>query len=258
MTPSDQIRALAFASSGNYPQLIAASIAAGASADVFFADLTTAENREPVAIAMGQVLTAGELLYQTFTATGTAGSNTGNGVLTIQSVGLDAVIGVYSAVCTSARTNRGLFELRDPAGDVLDLVNVGTPYSSSVLNFTIADGSSDFIVGDSFAITVAGSSTFAGYDFAADPAPPQVCTAVLSADVDTTSAALEQFATHTGPGILSGSSVHIGAGPDGNIDAFNTVLIKAADQLARRGIVLRGGVPVWVLGQNGSYAPVNS
>jgi hypothetical protein len=210
-------------------------------------NLVVAESREPVLIAMGQQLTAGSVLFQTLTGSVTPdGGNSGNGTATIQSVGLDAVIGDYAAVCISSRANRGSFELRNADGRVIDRINVGTPFKSSVVNLTIADGSDDFEVGDSFAIAVAGSSTFKGYDFTADSTPPQVATAVLAADVDTTAGALEQFATASGPAILSSTFVHIarwtaalnqsGVGAD----AYDDVVDAYVNQLARRGIVIRG------------------
>lgn len=249
MNVQDQIRALASASSGNYPTIVESSIASAASADVFFADLITAQNREPVLIAMGQQLTAGEILFQTLTAAGSAdGGNAGNGALTIQSAGPDAVIDTYTAVCVSARTDRGVFELRDFDGRVLGRINVGTPYVSSVLSLTIADGSADFEVGDKFTIAITGSSTYAAYDFAADPTPPQVATAILAADVDTISAAVEQFATAQGPAIVPAGSLHLPGRVTGvSVDDYNALFVKAAEQLSRCGIVLRGELPLIIM-----------
>lgn len=248
---SSQIRAIAGASDGNYPELVASAIANGSSADTFFADLLTVENREPVLVAMGQQLTAGDILFQTLTSSTGAGTNTGNGTITINSIGLDAKIGSYSAVCVSGRTNRGVFELRDADGRVIDRINVGTPFTSSVLSLTIADGSTDFVVGDKFNIALAGSSTFATYDFTAGEQPPQVATAVLGADVDTTAAALEQFATLHGPAILNASGLHLKSYPEvvvdnePTIEDYNAVVTRAVRQLANRGIVLRGEVPLF-------------
>jgi hypothetical protein len=132
-------------------------------------------NREPVSIATGQVLVAGEVLFATLTASATAGGgNVGNGVMTVQAVGVGALQGTYSATCTATRTNRGLFEVRDSLGYVLGRANVGTAYVSSVVSFTIADGSTDFAVGDTFSIVVTGSSSLKSYDFTASASPPQV------------------------------------------------------------------------------------
>lgn len=245
MDPLSQIRALADASDGNFPSLADNSIAAGATPDQFFADLITAENRVPVSIASGQDLLAGEVLFQTLTATSTPGmSNVGNGVLSIQSVGIDAVIGVYTAICAGTRTNRGIFDLRAPDAGVVGRINVGTPFTSGFLNLTIADGSADFAIGDVFNITVAGSSAFAAYDFAADPTPPQVATAVLGADVDATGGSVEQFATASGPAMIAANFACITQTTDltdEQRNAFNSVAPLAIDQLARRGIVVRGG-----------------
>jgi hypothetical protein len=243
---TSQIRSLASASDGNYPELVESSIAAGASPDQFFADLLTLENREPVSIASGQVLVAGEVLFQSLTASATAGGgNHGNGTATIQAVGVDALPGTYTATCTATRTNRGIFELRDSLGYVLGRANVGTPYVSDILGFTIADGSTDFAIGDTFAIVVTGSASLASYDFTASASPPQVAAAVLGEDVDTTGGAAEQFAIATGPSIVAAGFTYITQPTTGLTDeqlsAFSGVAELAVEQLARRGIVLRGG-----------------
>lgn len=251
---TSQIRALAGATDGNYPKLVAAAIAAGSTADAFFADLLTIENREPVLVAMGQVLTAGAVLYQFLSASTAAGTNTGNGTITVDAIGVDAEIGTYSAVCVSTRTNHGVFELRNADGTVIDRVNVGTPFVSSVLSLTITDGSTDFALGDNFSVVVAGNSTFATYDFSADAQPPQIATAVLGADVDATAAATEQFATLRGPAILNASAVHTKSFADAAADlgdptpsmnwaTYNAFVANTERQLARKGIVLRGELP---------------
>ncbi len=245
MDQISQIRALSDASDGNYPQLVESAIAAGATPDQFFADLVTLENRQPVSIASGQTLVAGEVLFQTLSASATAGgSNHGNGTISVQDVGVDALPGAYSATCTTTRTNGGIFELRDSDGYTLARANVGTPFVSDVLSFTIADGSTDFAIGDTFTFTVAGSASLAAYDFTADLSPPQVATAVLGEDVDTTGGAAEQFAVSAGPAIVAAGFAHITQTTDltdEQQNMFNQISPLALDQLARRGIILRGG-----------------
>jgi hypothetical protein len=83
-----------------------------------------------------------------------AGSNTGNGVATLFQTSEGAQVGAYALVCTAAATNAGTFSVTAPDGTVLAPLTVGTRYTKAGLDLTIADGSSDFIVGDSFTFTV--------------------------------------------------------------------------------------------------------
>jgi hypothetical protein len=162
-------------------------------------------------------------------------------------VGVDAVSGSYTVTCATARTDRGIFELRDPKGYVLGRANVGTPYVSSALSFTIADWSADFAVGDTFSIAVTGSSTLKGYDFAADPAPPQVAAAVLGEDIDTIAGAAEPFAVATGPAIIAAGFPRVTRSAEITNGQADPVISLAVAQLARRGLVLRGAISARVL-----------
>ena len=88
-----------------------------------------------------------------------AGGNTGNGTITkdattpLQTGYQD---GIYTITCTAAATNNGTFRVTDPKGNVLgDLVlSGGAGTFTNQIKFAIADGSSDFIVGDGFTFTV--------------------------------------------------------------------------------------------------------
>jgi hypothetical protein len=83
--------------------------------------------------------------------------------------------------------------------------------------------------------------------FTTTPVPPQVATAVLSEDIDTTAAASEQFATAQGPAIIPAGSIHLPPRNSVPVEDYNALLVKAAEQLARRGIVLRGELPLIVI-----------
>jgi hypothetical protein len=160
------------------------------------------------------------------------------------------MLGVYTATCISSRTNRGLFEIRGPNKGIIDNANVGTPFVSDDILLTIADGSTDFAVGNAFTITVTAGS-YSGYDFAADIAAAesgtpivQVASGVISAAVDTKGppVAKEQFAVVRGPSILP--ATFVGLGWDGielneNAALHDAALSRSIEQLARRGIVLR-------------------
>jgi hypothetical protein len=92
------------------------------------------------------------------TATAVAGSNTGNGVMGAITVGSGAIPGVYVLKVTKAAANAGDFEVIDPQGDVMGVGTVGVAFNTGGLSFTLADGATDFIVNDSFNITVAVGS----------------------------------------------------------------------------------------------------
>ena len=102
-------------------------------------------------------------------ATGAAvAGNTGNGTITAApTVGAAAKPGVYRLVCIEPATNAGKFAVEDPGGILLGVATVGVEFTAH-LTFTIADGSTDFVSGDSFTISVAaGSGKVKQIDFAA-------------------------------------------------------------------------------------------
>lgn len=85
---------------------------------------------------------------------------TGNGVMSAISLGRDAKPGTYVAEVTAASTDAGTFEVFDPDGASLGEGTVGTAFTSEQINFTIADGATDFIVGDYFHIPVVRGASY--------------------------------------------------------------------------------------------------
>jgi hypothetical protein len=84
-----------------------------------------------------------------------SGGNTGNGTVGSLTVDSDAVSGAWRVVCEVAATNAGTFVVFKPDGTVDGIATVAVAYNSAHgPNFTIADGSTDFIVGDEFDMTV--------------------------------------------------------------------------------------------------------
>jgi hypothetical protein len=193
-----------------------------------------------VTIAADQTLTRGEILCRALSTSVTAGgSKSGNGTLTVNAIGLMVVEGAYSAVCTSTSSNAGIFELRRPDGSAVSFASAGVPLVSDDLAITIADGSSAFVVGDSFAITVTGRN-YAAY---AINSGPQFAAPVLSFDTTTAGSTAGQFATAQGPAILDGASTHSIKYPGISImnpNAYNAAVLTYVAQLEQRGIVLRG------------------
>jgi len=65
------------------------------------------------------------------------------------------MLGVWRVICVQAAADGGFFEVVRPDGTFDGIAAVGTAYNAAHgPNFTISDGSSDFIVGDEFDITV--------------------------------------------------------------------------------------------------------
>jgi len=97
-----------------------------------------------------------------------AAGNTGDGVLTLADPAYSkaAKAGPYNVVCIAAAANGGRFKIDDPDGVEVGQVNVGAAFNKAV-KFTIADGAADFVVGDSFTITVdldAGGEILVAWD----------------------------------------------------------------------------------------------
>jgi hypothetical protein len=117
-------------------------------------------SRETILVAANQTLGAGRILGQITlgTITGAPGTNTGNGTIGTLTRTSRAVAGVYVARCVAAATNGGRFEVIDPNGKKMADALVGVAYSNGEIGFTIADGATDFVVGDTFNITVAAGS----------------------------------------------------------------------------------------------------
>ncbi len=87
--------------------------------------------------------------------------NTGNGTITASpTTGANAKVGVYRITCIEPATDLGKFQVEDPDGIVIGVATVGTQFTTgSHLTFTIADGATDFVSGDSFTITVAAANS---------------------------------------------------------------------------------------------------
>ena len=109
-------------------------------------------------------LVVGKIAVGAATPAAKSGGNTGNGVLTMDGttpVLSGAKAGVYQVRLITAAANGGTFRVTDPDGFILGDVAVAATFSNDV-KFSVADGATDFIVGDGFDITVAiGSGKYA-------------------------------------------------------------------------------------------------
>ena len=90
------------------------------------------------------------------TAAAKAG-NTGNGAISGVSADTNAPPGAYKVLFIEPNTNAGAFAVFKPGGQLDGEGVVGAAYDGTI-NFTIADGATDFVSGDEFTVTVAYTS----------------------------------------------------------------------------------------------------
>lgn len=159
-------------------------------------DLQFSRAAAVVASGSGKVVTGtvmGRVAVGAASSAAKTGGNTGNGTLTLDvttPVLSTARSGVYTVRCIEAASNGGIFRVEDPSGVVLGDVAVGATWSEQI-KFAIADGASDFIVGDGFDITVAvGSRKVKPLSLTAVDGT-QIADCILHVGVDATSADIE-------------------------------------------------------------------
>lgn len=117
-------------------------------------------SRENVLVGVSQTILVGTVLGAAPIVAGetssvVAGANTGNGVATLASPATSqgAVNGNYLLTCTAIAANAGTFSVQTPDGREIGPLTVGVAFNKEI-KLTIADGSTDFAVGDSFNVTV--------------------------------------------------------------------------------------------------------
>lgn len=117
-------------------------------------------SREAITVAESQTILAGGLVARkamddAVTVT-QAFAGTGDGALTLAdpAISTKAKDGVYTVVCVTAALNSGTFRVEDPNGKFLGNATVAAAFDKEI-KFTIADGDTDFVIGDTFSITVA-------------------------------------------------------------------------------------------------------
>ena len=123
-----------------------------------------------------------------------AGANTGNGTVTVATVDTVAKVGVYTLTCIEAVTHGGVFKLADPDGQIvagyLPMTagsGVATVMQAGGLQFTVTDAGIDFIVGDSFTLTVAADGKVVPYS-ATGKGGAQIPREILTYEVTSTGA----------------------------------------------------------------------
>jgi hypothetical protein len=88
-------------------------------------------------------------------AFGLSFSSTGNGTLTNYSGGPDSVAETFTVTCTATALDGGTFSVVGSVSGNIGNATVGTPFTSTKINFTINDGAVDFALNDIFTINTA-------------------------------------------------------------------------------------------------------
>lgn len=139
-----------------------------------------------VTLAEGYTALAGDILALTTTGDVSnaipQGSLVGNGTVTgTITKGGKCESGSYTLTCITTAANGGMFAVVAPSGAVVGFAKVGTLFvSDHISGFTINDGSTDFALGDRFAVTVDGGN---GKAILLDGDIPHSICGILSADV---------------------------------------------------------------------------
>jgi hypothetical protein len=157
---------------------------------------------QPVTVKSGRVLLRGTAIGLIMLGALTVGATTGtgNGVLTPTAAPLGklAQVGDYVLTIVAAASDGGTFQLVAPDGSRLKDGAVGVAYAGDHLNFTLADGATDFTVGAKIVLTVAAGSKKAVKSLTASLDGSQRAVGILAEDVDATDEDVE------GPMYVSG------------------------------------------------------
>lgn len=109
-----------------------------------------------ITLLAGTVLAAITTGALSAAATAFAG-NTGNGAMGAVTVDAGAPTGTWKVLITEPATNAGNFIVERPDGSIDGQGDVAVAYNGGI-NFTLADGSTDFAAGDGFDIVVTAAA----------------------------------------------------------------------------------------------------
>lgn len=168
---------------------------------------------DAITLKLGQNRVAGAVLGANVAGTSAsaakAGGNTGNGTFTLDAtapIQPGAKEGVYVVTCIAAAVNGGTFRVEDPDGTVLGDVAVGATFSDDI-KFVIADGATDFIVGDAFNVTIS-ALTYKHLEY--DPAGTdgsQIVSGILMKNTNATAADVVTTALKRGPAVVNANDL---------------------------------------------------
>lgn len=125
-------------------------------------------SRDVFAVALSQTLVAGQVIGKTdlplsglTSSVAADAGNTGNGVFTLDvtaPVAAGAKNGVYRVINDLVAANGGEFQVFDPDGIEIGRVAVAATFNNQI-KFVIADGATDFAIGDAFSVSVGVEQT---------------------------------------------------------------------------------------------------
>ena len=166
------------------------------------------------ALVRGTVM--GKIAVGAATSAAKSGGNTGNGTLTMDvttPVKNGAKTGIYTTRCIEAASNNGTFIVRDPDGFQIGTIVMsgGAGTFDDDIKFALADGGTDFAVGDGFDITVAAGSGKFIKSVAAATDGSQTPYGILAHDTDAASGADIEALIYTG-GSFNSDNLTLGAG----------------------------------------------
>lgn len=135
--------------------------------EMILSEASGQRSRDAIVIASGEgVVKPGTVMKKSASAA-TVGTptfeGTGNGTIALGDPAFGAGVknGAYRVVAIEPDTDAGTFAVFDPEGVQVGVATVGVEFSGPVV-FTISDGGTDFVAGDTFSIPVSG----AGYEYA--------------------------------------------------------------------------------------------
>lgn len=183
-------------------------------------------SRANITVLSGQNLKAGAVVGRVSIGVGKADIpavvGTGNGVMSVLFAGPEVEKGNYVVKCITAATNGGTFEVKAPSGKLLPNATVDVDYRSRHINFKIADGSTDFVVNDTFTIVVTtgapsivgtGNATISGLSLGPDAKTGQYLVRCIEA-------------------LTNGGAFEL-VSPDGDVTAVGYIVAGAGGTLVR-------------------------
>lgn len=130
--------------------------------EFLISEASRTRSRDNIVYAASQTIVPGQLLSVILVgalaaAAIAAAGNTGNGAIGAVTVDANAPLGRYVLTIIEPASNGGAFTLEGPDGVQLDPGKVGVAYNGPI-NFTLADGATDFAAGDTIEIEVTQDS----------------------------------------------------------------------------------------------------
>ena len=198
-------------------------------------------SRQKVTIAGGigtaRALTSGMVLGRTNTGAATVvatAGNTGNGTIGTVTVS-GAKVGAYRLTCMAVAVNAGKFSVEDPEGKQVGVATVAVAFTGGGLTFTIADGATDFVAGDSFTINVADGFKYVQFDDTATNGAQNAAGILLGSGTAPVGVGTPATVIARGPAVVSANGITWPATADAAEKAAATLQLNALGIQVREG-----------------------